>query len=58
VALGKVFSEYFGFLSNSHSTKCSILIHHPWAGTIAQIVADVPSGLNLIPPHEVKKKIN
>jgi hypothetical protein len=26
VALGRVFSEYFGFLANHHSTKFSILI--------------------------------
>jgi hypothetical protein len=26
VALGQVFSEYFGFLANSHSTDCSTLI--------------------------------
>jgi hypothetical protein len=31
VALVKVFSEYFGFLANSHSTECSIfiIIYHP-----------------------------
>jgi hypothetical protein len=26
VALGQVFSEYFGFPANSHSTDCSIFI--------------------------------
>jgi hypothetical protein len=32
--------------------------HHlpSWAGTISQIVADVPSGLSLTPPKETKKK--
>jgi hypothetical protein len=30
VALGQVFSEYFGFPANPHSTNCStiILIYH------------------------------
>jgi hypothetical protein len=29
VALGQVFSEYFGFPANSHSTDCSaIIIYH------------------------------
>jgi hypothetical protein len=30
VALGQVFCEYFGFLSNSHSTDCpTLIIYHP-----------------------------
>jgi hypothetical protein len=31
MALGQVFSDYFGFLAN-HATDCSrlIIIHHPW----------------------------
>jgi hypothetical protein len=29
VTLGWVFSKHFGFLANSHSTKCSILIYQP-----------------------------
>jgi hypothetical protein len=30
MALGQVFSEYFGFLVNSHSTDCStLIIYHP-----------------------------
>jgi hypothetical protein len=31
VALGQVFSEYFGFPANTHSTDCStvIIIYHP-----------------------------
>jgi hypothetical protein len=31
VALGQVFSEYFGFPANSHSADCStfIIIYHP-----------------------------
>jgi hypothetical protein len=56
VALGQVFSEYFGSPANTHSTYC---IHHHLsfgAGTIGQLVADVPSGLSLTPPKETKKK--
>jgi hypothetical protein len=32
VAVGQVFSEYFGFPANSHSTDCSTIIiitYHP-----------------------------
>jgi hypothetical protein len=56
VALGQVFSEYFGF-------SCQFSIHqmlhtHPssGAGTISQLVADVPSGLSLTPPNPTKHK--
>jgi hypothetical protein len=28
------------------------------AGTIGQLVADVPSSISLTPPHETKKKKN
>jgi hypothetical protein len=51
VALGQVFSEYFGFPRLLH-------IHHhllSGAGMIGQIVADVPSGLILTPPKETIK---
>jgi hypothetical protein len=54
---GQVFSEYFGF-------PCQFSFHRllhthnllSGAGTIGQIVADVPSGLSLTPPQETKKK--
>jgi hypothetical protein len=57
VALGQVFSEYFGF-------PCQFSFHQMLhtdhlsseAGTIGQVVADVPSGLSLTPPQETKKK--
>jgi hypothetical protein len=55
VALGQVFSEYFGF-------PCQILIpltaphSSSGAGTRGQLVADVPNGLSLTPPQESKKK--
>jgi hypothetical protein len=53
------FLEYFGF-------PCQLLfhrllhIHHlsSGAGTIGQLVADVPSGLSPTPPQETKKKKN
>jgi hypothetical protein len=55
VALGQVVSEYFGF-------PCQFSFHrllrtHPsiGAGTIGLIVADVPSGHSLTPPHELRK---
>jgi hypothetical protein len=56
VALGQVFSEYFGFPCQFsfhqmlHSHLSSV------AGTVGQLVADVPSELNLTPPQEIKKK--
>jgi hypothetical protein len=57
VALGQVVSEYFGFpwqfsfhrLLHTHNLSSG-------AGTIGQILADVPSGLSLTPPQETKKK--
>jgi hypothetical protein len=57
VELGQVFSEYFGF-------PCQFSFHRllhthrlsSGAGTIGQLVADVPSGLSLNPPLEAKKK--
>jgi hypothetical protein len=56
-ALGQVFSEYFGFhgqfsfhrLLHTHDLPSG-------AGTIGQILADVPSGLSLTPPQETKKR--
>jgi hypothetical protein len=57
VALGQVFSEYFGFPCQ-FSFHRLVNTHHlsSGAGTIGQLVADVPSGLNLTPPQETKKK--
>jgi hypothetical protein len=57
VALGQVFSEYFGF-------PCQFLFHRLLiihlrlsfgTGTIGQLVADVPSGLTLTSPPPKKK---
>jgi hypothetical protein len=57
VALGQVLSEYFSF-SCQFSFHQLIRTHQlsSGAGTIGQILADVPSGLNLTPPQETKKK--
>jgi hypothetical protein len=57
VALGQVFSEYFGF-SWQFLFHLLLHIHHhlsSGAGTIGQLVADVLSGLSLTPPQETKK---
>jgi hypothetical protein len=57
-ALGQVFSGYFGFPCQ-FSFHQQLHIHHhlsSGAGTIGQLVADVPSGLSLAPPQETKKK--
>jgi hypothetical protein len=59
VALGHVFSEYFGF-------PCKFSFHRllhahrlsSEAGTIGQLVTDVPSGLIRTPPQETKKENN
>jgi hypothetical protein len=56
-ALGQVFSEYFGFPCQ-FSFHRQLHIHYrlsSGAGTIGQLLADVPSGLSLTPPQETKK---
>jgi hypothetical protein len=50
MALGQVFSEYLGFTCSTF-----IVIYHPGPGIIGQIMANVPSGLSLTPPQEIKK---
>jgi hypothetical protein len=61
VARGQVFSEYFGFPRQSSFLRLLHIHHHRHhlssvAGTIGQLVADVPSGLSLTPPQETKLK--
>jgi hypothetical protein len=57
VALGQIFSEHFGF-SCQFSFRPMLHTHlSAGHGTIGQSVADVPSGLSLTPPHEIKKKM-
>jgi hypothetical protein len=58
VALGQVFSEYFGFPSQFSFHRLLHIHHHlpSGAGTTGQLVADVPSGLGLTPRQESEKK--
>jgi hypothetical protein len=58
VALGQVFSKYFGFPCQ-FSFHQLLHIHHlsSRAGTIGQSVANVPSGLSLIPSQKIKKNV-
>jgi hypothetical protein len=56
VAFGQVSTEYFGF---PYQFSYHQMLHahiSSEAGRIDQLVADVPSGLSLTPPHETKKK--
>jgi hypothetical protein len=57
VTLGQVFSEYFGFPCQFSFHRLLHVHHHlsPGAGTIGQLVADVPCGLSLTPPQDTKK---
>jgi hypothetical protein len=54
VALGQVFSEYFGFPCQFSFHRLLHTHHHlsSGPGTIGQLVADVPSGLSLTQPQE------
>jgi hypothetical protein len=64
VALGQVFSEYFGFPCQLSFHRLLQIHHHhnrhhhlvAGAGTIGQLVTDVPSGPSLTPLQETKKK--
>jgi hypothetical protein len=57
VALGQVFSDYFGFLCrfSFHQLLHSHLSSR--AGTVGLLGVDVSSALSLTPSHEIKKKI-
>jgi hypothetical protein len=54
VALGQVFSEYFGFPCQFSFHRLLHTHHHlsSGAGTMGQILTDVPSGLSLTPPQK------
>jgi hypothetical protein len=54
--MGQVFSEYLSFSCQSFHRLLQAH-HHPLSGadTVGQTVADVASGLSLIPPQETKK---
>jgi hypothetical protein len=53
-----VFSEYFGFPRHLSFHRLLHTHHHlsSGAGTVGQLVADVPSGRSLTPPSETKHK--
>jgi hypothetical protein len=57
VALGQVFSEYFGFPCQLSFRQLPRTHLSSGAGTIGQLVAHVPSGFNPTPSNEIKKKI-
>jgi hypothetical protein len=52
VALGQVFSEYYGFPCQFSFHRLLHIHHHlsSGPGSIGQTVADVPTGLSLTPP--------
>jgi hypothetical protein len=54
VALGQVFSKYFGFPYHFSSHRLLHTHLSSEAGNIDQLVTDVPSGLSLTPTHEIK----
>jgi hypothetical protein len=58
VALGQVFSDYFGFPCQFSFHRLFHIHRHlsSGAGTIGELVAHVPSGFSLTPPHETKEK--
>jgi hypothetical protein len=61
VALGQVFSEYFGFPFQFSFHQLLHIHHHHLslgAGTTGQLGADVPSGLSLNIPQETKKTLS
>jgi hypothetical protein len=58
VALGHVFSENFSCPCQFSFHRLIHIYHHlsSMAGTIGQLVADVPNGSKLTPLHETKRK--
>jgi hypothetical protein len=58
VALGHVFSEHFCFPCQFLFHRLLHIHHHlsSGAGTIGQLLAEVPSGLMSVPPHTKKLK--
>jgi hypothetical protein len=56
VALGQIISEYFDFPCQFLFHRLLHILHHlsSGAGTVGQLVADVPSGLSLTPLQETK----
>jgi hypothetical protein len=57
VALGEVFSEYFGFPSQFSFHQLLHTHLSSEAGTIGELVADVPSAFSLTPPQVTKRNL-
>jgi hypothetical protein len=59
VALGQIFSEYFGFPCQFAFHRLLHTHYHlsSGAGTIGETVAAVPSGLSLTPLEKYKKSV-
>jgi hypothetical protein len=59
VALGQVFSEYFGFLCQFSFHRLLHIHHHLPSGatTINQLVAEEPSGLSLTPQKSFDEEV-
>jgi hypothetical protein len=57
VALGQVLSEFFGLRCQLSFHRLLRIHHHlsSGAGTIGQLVVDVPSGISLTLPQETEK---
>jgi hypothetical protein len=57
VALGQDFSKYFGFPCQFSFHRLLHIHHHLSSGarTVGQIVDNLPNGLSLTPPKEIKK---
>jgi hypothetical protein len=58
MALGYEYCKYFGFPCQFSFHRLLHKHHHlsSGTGTIGQLMADVPCGLSLTPPHQTKKK--
>jgi hypothetical protein len=56
VALGRIFSEYFGFPCQSSIHQILHHHNHPGQATIGQLVAAVPSGPSWTPPPTKRKE--
>jgi hypothetical protein len=57
VSLGQIFFEYFGFPYQFSSRQILHSRLSSGAGTIGQLVADVPNGLGFTPPPQKESKI-
>jgi hypothetical protein len=58
VAFGQVFSEYFGIATPFLIPPTALKSSSSGAGTVAPLVADIPSGCKSqpSPPHELKQR--